>query len=49
VTQTAIREFEEALTHVDEQNTELDPRLRRAMREAIESQLFDLRQELGIE
>ena len=47
VTQTAIREFEEALAHVDEQNTELDPRLRRAMREAIESQLGDLREELA--
>lgn len=47
VTRTAIREFEEALAHVDEQNAELDPRLRRAMREAIESQLFDLRQELA--
>lgn len=47
VTQTAIREFEDALTHVDEQNAELHPRLRRAMREAIESQLGDLRQELA--
>jgi ribosome-binding protein aMBF1 (putative translation factor) len=47
VTQTAIREFEEALTRVDERNPELRPRLRRAMRAAIESQLVDLRQELS--
>jgi transcriptional regulator with XRE-family HTH domain len=47
VTQTAIREFEQALAHVDEQNPELHPRLRRAMREAIESQLVDLRRELA--
>jgi ribosome-binding protein aMBF1 (putative translation factor) len=47
VTQTAIHEFEEALAHVDERNAELDPRLRRAMREAIESQLADLREELA--
>jgi ribosome-binding protein aMBF1 (putative translation factor) len=47
VTQTAIREFEEALAHVEEQNAELDPRLRRGMREGMESQLADLRAELA--
>ena len=47
VTRKAIREFEEALAHVDEQNAELHPRLRQGMREGLESQLADLRQELA--
>jgi ribosome-binding protein aMBF1 (putative translation factor) len=47
VTQTAIREFEEALAHVDEQNADLHPRLRQGMREGMESQLADLREELA--
>ena len=47
VTRKAIREFEEALARVDEQNAELHPRLRQGMREGLESQLADLRRELA--
>ena len=38
--------FEEALAHVDEENAELSPRLRQAMRESLESQLEELRAQL---
>jgi hypothetical protein len=39
--------FEEALAHVDEENAELSPRLRQAMRESLESQLEELRAQLA--
>lgn len=46
VTRTAIREFEEALAALDEARDPGDP-WNKPMREAIESQLVDLRAELA--
>jgi hypothetical protein len=39
--------FEEALAHVEEENPELSPRLRQAMRESLQSQLDELRAQLA--
>jgi len=47
VTQTAIREFEEALAHLDGDAKDRPEWVRKGLREGMESQLADLRQELG--
>jgi chromosome condensin MukBEF MukE localization factor len=47
VTQTAIREFEEALTRLDEDAKDSPEWVRRGLREGMESQLADLREELA--
>ncbi|HET7771524.1 MAG TPA: helix-turn-helix transcriptional regulator [Chloroflexota bacterium] len=47
VTQTAIREFEEALAHVDDDAKGQPDWVRKGMREGMESQLADLREELA--
>jgi ribosome-binding protein aMBF1 (putative translation factor) len=47
VTQTAIREFEESLARLDADARNSSPEMRRMMREAMESQLADLREELA--
>jgi hypothetical protein len=39
--------FEEALATVDEENEQLSPRLRQAMRDSLESQLQTLRAEMA--
>ena len=45
-TLTAIREFEEALAHLDEDYKDSPEWVRKGTREGMESQLGDLRQEL---
>jgi DNA-binding XRE family transcriptional regulator len=47
VTQTAIREFEDALAHLDEDTKGRPAWIRKGLREGMESQLVDLRQELA--
>ena len=47
VTQTAIREFEEALAHLDDDAKSSPDWVRKGMREGMESQLADLRAELA--
>jgi ribosome-binding protein aMBF1 (putative translation factor) len=47
VTQSAIREFEEALARLDEDAGGSPEWVRRGMREGMESQLADLREELA--
>ncbi len=47
VTQTAIREFEEALAHLDEDAKDRPEWIRKGLREGMESQLADLRRELA--
>jgi ribosome-binding protein aMBF1 (putative translation factor) len=47
VTRTAAREFEEALARLDETEGHRSPEMRALMREAMESQLADLRQQLA--
>jgi DNA-binding XRE family transcriptional regulator len=47
VTQTAIREFEEALARLDEDAKDRPEWIRKGLREGMESQLADLRQELA--
>ena len=47
VTQSAIREFEEALTRLDEDAKDSPEWVRRGLREGMESQLADLREELA--
>ena len=47
VTQTAIREFEEALAHVDQDAKDRPDWVRKGLREGMESQLADLREELA--
>jgi DNA-binding XRE family transcriptional regulator len=47
VTQTAIREFEHALARLDEDARDRPEWIRTGLREGMQSQLADLRQELG--
>ena len=47
VTQTAIREFEEALARLDDDAKDSPAWIRKGMREGMESQLVDLREELA--
>lgn len=47
VTQTAIREFEEALARLDQDAKDRPAWIRKGLREGMESQLADLRQELS--
>ena len=47
VTQTAIREFEEALARLDEDAKDRPEWIRKGLREGMESQLADLGQELA--
>ena len=47
VTQTAIRDFEEALARLDEDAKDRPAWIRKGLREGMESQLADLRQELA--
>lgn len=47
VTEAAIREFEEALARLDTVEARRPPDMRRVMREAIESQLEELREQLA--
>ncbi len=47
VTQTAIREFEEALARLDADAKDRPEWIRKGLREGMESQLADLRQELA--
>jgi len=47
VTQTAIRELEEALARLDEDAKDRPEWIRKGLREGMESQLADLRQELA--
>ena len=47
VTQTAIREFEEALARLDEDAKDRPEWVRKGLREGMESQLADLREELA--
>jgi hypothetical protein len=47
VTQTAIRELEEALAGLDEDAKDRPEWIRKGLREGMESQLADLRQELA--
>jgi ribosome-binding protein aMBF1 (putative translation factor) len=47
VTQTAIREFEEALARLDDHAKDSPDWVRKGMREGMESQLGDLREELA--
>ena len=47
VTQTAIREFEEALACLDEDAKDRPEWIRKGLREGMESQVADLRQELA--
>lgn len=47
ITAAAAEQFDRALAHADEQATDLHPRLRQAMREGIESQLGELREQLA--
>ncbi|MBI4218596.1 MAG: helix-turn-helix domain-containing protein [Chloroflexi bacterium] len=47
ITKAAMERFEEALAKSQEPRTERDPRLQQAMREGIESQLEELREQLA--
>ncbi|MGH2355373.1 MAG: helix-turn-helix domain-containing protein [Chloroflexota bacterium] len=47
ITKAAAERFEEALAHADQHGAHLHPRLRRAMREGIESQLQELREQMA--
>lgn len=47
ITKAAAERFEEALAKGQEQRSDLDPRLQQAMREGIESQLEELREQLA--
>jgi len=47
VTQTAIRKFEDALAHLDEDSKGRPEWVRKGLREGMVSQLGDLREELG--
>jgi len=47
ITKAEAERFEEALAQSDESISDLDPRLRRAMREGLESQLEELREQLA--
>ncbi len=47
ITRTAAREFEEALARLETVEAHRPPEMRRVMREAMESQLEDLRDELA--
>lgn len=47
ITKAEAERFEEALAQSDESISDLDPRLRRAMREGLESQLDELREQLA--
>ena len=47
ITEAAVREFEEALARLDTVEAHRTPEMRRVMREAIESQLEELREELA--
>ncbi|MDQ2827678.1 MAG: helix-turn-helix domain-containing protein [Chloroflexota bacterium] len=47
ITKSEADKFAEAVTYSDEENANLHPRLRQAMRESLESQLQDLRRELA--
>lgn len=47
VTQTAVREFEEALARLDSDARDTPEWVRKGMREGMESQLADLREELA--
>jgi ribosome-binding protein aMBF1 (putative translation factor) len=47
ITKAEADRFAEALAHVEEENQSLHPRLRRAMRESLESELEDLREQLA--
>lgn len=47
ITRTAAREFEEALSRLETVEAHRPPELRRVMREAMESQLEELREELA--
>ena len=47
ITRTAAREFEEALARLETVEAHRPPELRRVMREAMESQLEELREELA--
>ena len=45
-TRAVVKRFQKALQHFDEQNAELDPILRQAMREGVESEMAALQAEL---
>ncbi len=47
ITKAAADEFAQALAHADEQGVHLHPRIKQAMREGIESQLQELRDQLA--
>lgn len=47
ITSTAAREFEEALARLDVVEAHRPPEMRQLMRDAMESQLADLREELA--
>ena len=47
ITKAAAERFEEALAQGRDQPSDLDPRLQRAMREGIESQLDELREQIA--
>lgn len=47
ITQAEAEKFEQALAEVDEKSAHLSSRLRQAMREGLESQLNELREELA--
>src|SRR5437870_1629008 len=47
ITKSAVREFEEALANLETVETQRPPEMRRVMREAIESQLEELRDQLA--
>ena len=47
ITKAAAERFEEALAKSRQPRTDLDPRLQQAMREGIESQLEELREQLA--
>ena len=47
ITKAQAERFAEALAHVEEENQGLHPRLRRAMRESLESELENLREQLA--
>ena len=47
ITKAEAERFEQALAHGDQQGAHLHPRLRQAMREGLESQLQDLREQLA--
>ncbi len=47
ITKTEIARFEQSLSHADEQGRDLHPDLQQAMREGLESQLQELREEVA--